>query len=109
MGVLVSLKRDGCPLLSRGASILDGARGRTGNARRDARVTLSVIGENRYRYLVIEGTAGVVDVDPVPLPLRVSGAVSGKPHPFWRKPDEAMVRYRRVVLTISVARLYPRR
>lgn len=116
-GVLATLKRDGRPQLSHVAYMLDddGAikisvtedRAKTRNARRDPRVSLSVVGENWYQYVVAEGMATIVDVDPVPLLRHVYEAVSGKPHPNWQEFDEAMVRDRRVVLTISVDRLYP--
>ena len=116
-GVLATLKRDGRPQLSHVAYMLDddGAikisvtedRAKTRNARRDPRVSLSVVGENWYQYVVAEGMATIVDVDPVPLLRHVYEAVSGKPHPNWQEFDEAMVRDRRVVLTISMDRLYP--
>ena len=116
-GLLATLKRDGRPQLSHVAYMLDddGAikisvtedRAKTRNTRRDPRVSLSVVGENWYQYVVVEGMATIVDVDPVPLLRHVYEAVSGKPHPKWQEFDEAMVRDRRVVLTISVDRLYP--
>jgi len=116
-GVLATIKRDGRPQLSHVAYLLDadGAvkisvtddRAKTRNARRDPRVSLTVVGDNWYEYVVVEGTARIVDADPVPLLRHVYRGVTGGEHLDWAEFDAAMVRDDRVVLAIAVDRLYP--
>lgn len=115
-GVLATLKRDGRPQLSNVAYLLDADdqvkisvtqdRAKTNNARRDPRVALSVVGDDWYEYVVVEGTATIVDDDPLPLLRHVYRGISGE-HPDWAEFDEAMRRDRRVVLVIAIDRLYP--
>lgn len=116
-GVLATLKRDGRPQLSHVSYLLDddglvkisvtADRAKTRNARRDPRVSLSVVGDDWYRYVVVEGSARIIEDDPVPLLRRVYRGATGKEHPDWAEFDAAMVRDRRVVLVLTVDRLYP--
>lgn len=115
-GVLATLKRDGRPQLSHVAYLLDDGevkisvtddRAKTRNARRDPRVSMTVVGDNWYEYVVVEGTARIVDDDPVPLLRHVYRGVTGGEHPDWAEFDAAMVRDGRVVLAIALDRLYP--
>ena len=116
-GVLATLKRDGRPQLSHVAYLLDDDglvkisvtrdRAKTRNARRDPRIALSVVGPNWYEYVVVEGTAHLIEDDPLPLLRHVYVGVTGKEHPDWAEFDEAMVRDGRLVLAFSVDRLYP--
>ena len=115
-GVLATLKRDGRPQLSNVSYMLDDGevkisvtrdRAKTRNARRDPRVSMSVVGDDWYQYIVVEGTGRIVDDDPVPLLRHVYRGVAGKEHPDWQEFDEAMVRDGRVVLVIAIDRLYP--
>ena len=116
-GVLATLKRDGRPQLSNVLYLLDDDgevkisvtrdRAKTRNARRDPRVALTILGDNFYEYVVVEGTARIVEDDPVPLLRHVYRGVTGQEHPDWQEFDEAMVRDGRVVLAITVDRLYP--
>jgi PPOX class probable F420-dependent enzyme len=116
-GVLATLKRDGRPQLSHVAYLLDddgevkisvtNDRAKTRNARRDPRVSMTVVGDDWYEYVVVEGTARIVEDDPVPLLRRVYRGVTGGDHPDWAEFDAAMVRDGRVVLAIAVDRLYP--
>lgn len=116
-GVLATIKRDGRPQLSHISYTLDDDglikisvtedRAKTNNARRDPRVSLSVIGDNWYQYVVVEGTAGFIDDDPLPALRHVYKRIAGKPHPDWEEYDQAMIDDRRVVMTISIDRLYP--
>lgn len=117
-GILATQKRDGRPQLSNVAYLYDDAdglikisvtadRAKTRNVRRAPRVSLLVLGPDWYRYVVVEGTASVLDENPVPELRRVYEGVSGGPHPDWREFDEAMVRDRRVVLRFAIENLYP--
>lgn len=115
--VLATIKRDGRPQLSHVSYTLDddGAikvsvtadRAKTRNLRRDPRASLSIITDDWHTYLVVEGTCAIVDRDPVPLLRRVYERIRGEPHPNWAEFDEAMRRDGRVVLSISVDRIYP--
>ena len=116
-GVLATLKRDGRPQLSPVGYLLDDDglvkisvtrdRAKTQNARRDPRVSLSVVGQNWYEYVVVEGTARLIEDDPLPLLRHVYVGVTGKEHPDWAEFDEAMMRDGRLVLALTVDRLYP--
>jgi PPOX class probable F420-dependent enzyme len=116
-GVPATIKRDGRPQLSNISYTLDDDglikisvtedRAKTKNARRDPRVSMTVIGDNWYQYIVVEGTAGFIDDNPLPALRHVYERVAGKPHPDWDEFDQAMINDRRVVMTISVDRLYP--
>jgi uncharacterized protein len=116
-GVLATIKRDGRPQLSNISYTLDDDglikisvtedRAKTKNARRDPRVSMTVIGDNWYQYIVVEGTAGFIDDDPLPALRHVFERVAGKPHPDWDEFDQAMLSEQRIVMTISIDRLYP--
>ncbi len=116
-GVLATIKRDGRPQLSNVAYLLDDDdrikisvtldRAKTKNAERDPRVALTVVGDDWYQYVVVEGTAAVVADDPLPLLRHVYRGVTGGEHPDWSEFDRAMVRDRRAVLVIAIDRLYP--
>jgi len=116
-GVLATLKRDGRPQLSHVGYLLDDDglvkisvtrdRAKTRNARRDPRLSLSVVGAAWYEYVVVEGTARLIEDDPLPLLRHVYVGVAGKEHPDWAEFDEAMVREGRLVLALTVDRLYP--
>jgi hypothetical protein len=82
-------------------------RAKTKNARRDQRVSLNVVSDNWFQYIVAEGTAEFVDDNPLPELRRVYELVSGGPHPNWEEFDQAMIDEKRIVMTISVDRLYP--
>jgi uncharacterized protein len=116
-GVLATIKRDGRPQMSNISYTLDDDglikisvtedRAKTKNARRDPRVSMTVIGDNWYQYVVVEGTAGFIDTDPLPALRHVYERVAGNPHPDWEEFDQAMIDERRIVMTISIDRLYP--
>jgi uncharacterized protein len=116
-GVLATIKRDGRPQLSNISYTLDDDglikisvtedRAKTKNARRDPRVVMTVIGDNWYQYVVVEGTAGFIDDNPLPALRHVYERVAGQPHPDWEEFDQAMIDERRIVMTISIDRLYP--
>ncbi len=82
-------------------------RAKTRNAVRDSRVVLAVQGDNWYQYLVVEGTAEIRDGDVLPELRHVYERIAGKPHPNWAEFDAAMVSDGRVVLAITIERMYP--
>lgn len=116
-GVLTTQMRDGRPQLSLVVYAVDDdgiikmsvtrPRAKTRNARRDPRVSLLVLGDNFYQYVVAEGNARIIDDDPIPTLRRIYEKVQGKPHPNWQEFDEAMVRDERCVLCVDVERYYP--
>ncbi len=116
-GVLATIKRDGRPQLSNVAYLLDDDgdvkisvtrdRAKTRNVRRDPRVAMTVVGDNWYEYVVVEGAAYLIEDDPLPLLRHVYRGVTGTEHPDWDEFDAAMVRDGRVVLAITIERMYP--
>lgn len=116
--VLATLKRDGRPQLSSVAYALDHDgrikisvtrdRAKTRNLQRDPRATLLVLGDNWYEYLAVEATAEVQDGPGTLADLRrVYEQIRGEPHPNWDEFDQAMLRDERVILALTVDRLYP--
>lgn len=97
-GVLATLRRDGRPQLSHVGYMLDDDglikisvtrdRAKTRNAMRDDRVSLSIIGDDWYRYVVVEGKAHILEDDLLPLFRHVYVGTSGKEHPNWQEFDE---------------------
>jgi len=97
-----TLDEDGLIKMStRGANI------KVRNIRRDPRVSLVVQGETWRDYLVVDGTARVNDHDPLPVLRHIYQRIRGAPHPNWQEFDEAMRNEARVVLEITVDRMYP--
>ena len=117
-GVLATIKRDGRPQLSNVSYTLDDDgrikisvtrdRAKTRNLLRDPRASLLVLGDDWHQYVVVEASAAVED-DPNTLAelRRVYERITGKPHPNWAEFDEAMVRDGRVILALTIERLYP--
>ena len=103
-GVLATLKRDGRPQLSNVAYLLDDDglvkisvtrdRAKVHNVRRDPHIALTALGDDWYEYVVVEGTAHLIEDDPLPLLRRLYRAVAGNEHPDWPQFDQAMVRDR---------------
>ena len=121
-GVLVTIKRDGRPQLSKVLHHYDRARetilvsltddrAKTRNLRRDPRAGYQVSSADGWRYAVAEGTAefSAVTTDPgdaaadelVDLYRRLGGE-----HPDWAEYRAAMVAERRLVLRLKVDRVY---
>jgi uncharacterized protein len=115
--VIATIKRDGRPQLSPIAYLLDDDglikisvtqdRAKTRNLRRDPRVSLAVLGDSWYEYLVVEGTCELRDTDVAAELRHVYERIAGKPHPDWEEFDRAMIDERRVILAITVERMYP--
>ncbi len=116
-GVLATQKKDGRPQLSNVAYMVDDDgtvkisvtkdRAKTRNVQRDPRVSMLALGSNWYQYVVAEGVGEIVEENVLAELRRVYEVVSGKPHPNWEEFDEAMVRDHRVVLRITIEKLYP--
>lgn len=116
--VLTTLKKDGTPqmsLVDYGVDHNDLIRiqttrpsAKTKNARRDPRVSLSVVDDNWYQYIVVEGTAGLLDEDdPLPALRETYELIGGQPHPDWDEFNQAMLEEQQVVMTIEIKRMYP--
>ena len=117
-GVLATIKRDGRPQLSNVSYTLDEDgrikisvtrdRAKTRNLLRDPRASLLVLGEDWHQYVVVEASAEVEDgPDTLAELRRIYERITGKPHPNWVEFDEAMVRDGRVILALTIERLYP--
>jgi PPOX class probable F420-dependent enzyme len=121
-GVLATIRRNGRPQLSVvtytyapstrdiRVSITDG-RAKTANLRRDPRATFEVTNSRGWGYAVAEGTAELSAVAERPDDavveelIDVYRTINGE-HPDWDDYRAAMVRDRRIVLTIHVDRVY---
>ncbi|MFB4314320.1 PPOX class F420-dependent oxidoreductase [Actinomadura sp. 21ATH] len=122
LGVLATLKKDGRPQLSNinyhfdeaarlvRVSITDD-RAKARNLRRDPRASLHVSSPDGWSWAVAEGTAEVTapPADPhdaaVEELIDVYRAIRGE-HPDWDDYRRAMVADRRVVVRLSVERVY---
>lgn len=115
--VLATIRRDGRPQMSNISYLLDDdglikistseTRAKTLNLRRDPRASLSVQGDSWYQYLCVDGLARIRDGNPLAELRHVYERIAGKPHPNWAEFDQAMIDERRVLLEITVDRLYP--
>jgi PPOX class probable F420-dependent enzyme len=121
-GVVVTLKKDGRPQLSNVSytfdperrqirvSITDG-RAKTKNLRRDPRVSFYVSAPDFRSYVVAEGeaeltpTASAPDDATVDELVDVYRSIAGE-HPDWDEYRTVMVADGRLVLRISVTRVY---
>ncbi len=122
LGALVTLKRDGRPQISNvlfdydsdattiRISVTDD-RAKTANVRRDPRVSFYVSSADGWSYAVAEGTATLspvataTDDATVQQLIDLYRATSGE-HPDWDDYRAAMVRDKRLVLTVTVVRTY---
>jgi len=121
-GVLVTLRKDGWPQLSNvnygwdpetqtiRVSTTDD-RAKTGNMRRDPRVSFHVTSGDFWSYVVVDGHAELSAVASDPHDAAVEElivlyrAVQGE-HPDWDDYRAAMVRDRRLVVRIKAERAY---
>ena len=120
-GVLVTLKRDGRPQLSNVAYARGGAdelristpstTAKAANLRRDPRASLHVAREDFWAYAVVEGAAQLSEPAAEPDDPTVDAlveyyrAVAGE-HPDWGEYRAAMVAEKRLVIALSIERLY---
>jgi PPOX class probable F420-dependent enzyme len=115
-GILATIMRDGRPQLSNILYLLDEdgrikisvtqTRAKTHNLRRDPRASLHVQGRDRYEYLVIEGSAALVEGAGLKEALRHYYRKVRGEHPDWAEYDAAMVTEQRLLLSVSVERAY---
>ncbi|MEU8675250.1 PPOX class F420-dependent oxidoreductase [Streptomyces sp. NPDC048560] len=124
-GVLVTLKRDGRPQLSNvnhayypaegliRVSITEG-RAKTRNLRRDPRASYHVTSEDRWAWTVADATAELTPAAADPHDTTVEALIAlyrdvrGE-HPDWDDYRQAMVRDRRVLLTLRIEHAYGQR
>jgi PPOX class probable F420-dependent enzyme len=121
-GVLATIKRDGRPQLSNVAFRYDAAnrtlaisttddRAKTKNLRRDPRASFHVTTDDFGSYVVVEGTASLGPVAEDPYGEAVDAlvdhyrAVRGE-HPDWDEFRTAMVREKRLLVTITIDHVY---
>ena len=120
-GVLITLKRDGRPQSSNivyvvgdddviRISVTD-SRAKTANLRRDPRASLHVIGDSFWSYAVAEGTVSMTPVaerpddDTVDQLVDYYRSLQGE-HDDWDEYRATMVRDGRLLLELSIDRLY---
>jgi PPOX class probable F420-dependent enzyme len=118
--VLATIRRDGRPQLSSVSYALDQDgrikisvtrdRAKTRNLQRDPRATLEILGDDWYQNILVDATTEIQDGPTVLADLRrVYQLIRGEPHPDWAEFDAAMVRDDRVLLALTIERLYPLR
>jgi PPOX class probable F420-dependent enzyme len=121
-GVLVTLKRDGRPQLSNVSYTFDAEAGvirisstadraKVRNLRRDPRASFYVTSPDFWTFVVAEGDADVSAVAADPADATVEELIAvyraiGGEHPDWDEYRAAMVRDRRLVIRVSVSRVY---
>jgi PPOX class probable F420-dependent enzyme len=120
--ILATVRRDGRPQTSNVMHVvLDGRpvlsvttdRAKTGNAARDPRVSLHVLGDSFWTYVVLDGTAELSPVAATVDDATVEGlveyyrAIRGE-HPDWSEYRAAMVAERRLLLRINPEHAYGR-
>ncbi|MFN0073326.1 MAG: PPOX class F420-dependent oxidoreductase [Chloroflexota bacterium] len=116
-GVLATIKRDGRPQMSNMSYILDedgrikmstrGPNVKVTNIRRDPRVTVAIQGETWGDYLIVDGTATIVDEDPIPTLKRIYEGIRGTAHPNWQEFEASQISEQRVVIDIDIQHMYP--
>lgn len=116
-GVLATLKRDGRPQMSNMSYLLDddgrikmstrGPNVKVRNIQRDPRVTVAIQGETFADYLVVDGTATIIDEDPIPTLKKIYEGIRGEAHPNWAEFEESQRQEQRVVIDIEIQHMYP--
>ncbi|MEU6121435.1 PPOX class F420-dependent oxidoreductase [Streptomyces sp. NPDC047123] len=125
LGVLATIKADGRPQLSpvmpyydREAGVLHVSmtegRAKTANLRRDPRATLEVTGPDGRSWATAEGTATLTGAGTDPHGPEVEALVryyrtAAGEHPDWDEYRAVMVADRRVLMTMTVDRVYGER
>jgi PPOX class probable F420-dependent enzyme len=115
-GVLATIGREGRPQLSNILYVLDDdgqikisvtqTRVKTRNLRRDPRAALHVQGRDPYEYLVVDGTAQLVEGNGLAEKLRDYYRKARGEHPDWAEYDAAMVKEQRLLVSLSIERAY---
>lgn len=116
-GVLATLKKDGRPQLSNIAYVLDddgvikisttADRFKAKNIMRDGRVSMTALSDNWFEYIVVEGNGTVSEEGKLAELRDLYEKIAGKPHPNWQEYDEAMIKDHRVIISITIEKLYP--
>ena len=122
IGILATIKRDGRPQLSpvqpyydRSAGIIyvsmTEGRAKTVNLRRDARVSLEVTRPDGWAWATAEGNATLTGPGTDPNGPEVAALVdyyrtAAGEHPDWDEYRTVMVADRRVLMTMTVDRVY---
>jgi len=116
-GVLATIRRDGRPQLSNILYVLDGDDGRikisvtqtrakTKNLHRDPRAALHVQGRDAYEYLVVDGTAELIEGDGLAEKLRDYYRKARGEHPDWAEYDAAMIADQRLLIALTLEHAY---
>jgi PPOX class probable F420-dependent enzyme len=122
IGILATIKRDGRPQLSPVQPYYDAAAGiiyvsmtegraKTANLRRDPRVSLEVTRPDGWAWATAEGTATLTGPGSDPHGPEVAALVdyyraAAGEHPDWEEYRAVMVADRRVLLTMTVEKVY---
>ncbi|GIJ43301.1 PPOX class F420-dependent enzyme [Virgisporangium aliadipatigenens] len=122
LGILATIKRDGRPQLSpvmpyydRAAGVvyvsMTEGRAKTANLRRDPRVSLEVTRADGRAWVTAEGTATLTGPGTDPAGPEVEALVNyyraaAGEHPDWTEYREVMVADRRVLMAMTVERVY---
>ncbi len=122
IGVLATIKADGRPQLSpimpsydRDAGVVrvstSERTAKVANLRRDPRVALEVTSQDGWEWATVEGTATITGPGADPNGPEVEALVdyyrrAAGEHPDWDEYRSAMVSERRVLLTITVDKVY---
>ncbi len=125
LGVLATLKADGRPQLSPVTSFYDrdarellvsmtAGRAKTANLRRDPRAALEVTSADGWSWATAEGTVTLTGPGTDPHGPEVEALVdyyrrAAGEHPDWDEYREVMVADRRVLMTMTVERVYGER
>ena len=121
-GVLATIRANGRPQLSnilyipgedglQRISVTD-TRAKTKNMRRDPRVSLYVLGDNFWQFVVVEATAELSPVAADPTDDTVEQLVAyyragrGEEHPDWDEFRATMVADRRLIVTLHPEHAY---
>jgi len=115
--VLATIRRDGRPQLSNILYFVDEQDGRikisvtqtrakTKNLRRDPRAALHVQGRDDYEYLVVDGTAELIEGDGLAEKLRHYYRKVRGEHPDWAEYDAAMLAEQRLLIALTVEHAY---
>ncbi len=94
-----------------GVSVTE-TRAKYKNLKRDSRCSLLVSKDDWWGFLVLEGTAEIIDATNSSDEQRLAAlrelyeAISGEPHPDWAKYDAAMIEDRRAVVVVKPDRIY---
>ena len=114
--MLATIHRDGRPQLSNILYLLDDdgrikisvtqTRIKTRNLRRDPRAALHVQGRDPYEYLVVDGSAKLVEGNGLGEKLRDYYRKARGEHPDWAEYDAAMVKEQRLLLSLSIDHAY---